>query len=213
MKNAVKYNRRLVACYVTARNDGETWHIPNLGKTFTKAERDDAFTKMKAAIPTLNGGRWITTRNGTRVFIRSGFISLGVRSEPKASASGANKLTVQDFKDGSNAGDKWKNARHHVKKHTGEGKDYPNEEMYLGKAIELAQKPVGGNIIGYARKDGKTFVRYDKNTNEYVIAVVGSKGGIITLYKPTDGIKYYYDNKDDDLGAQKRIRKRAKKRR
>lgn len=206
MKNAVKYNRRLVACYVTVRNDSETWHIPILGKTFTKAERDDAFTKMKAAVPTLNGGRWITTRSGARVFIRSGFISLGVRNEPKASAIGANKLIVQDFKDGSDAGDKWKNARHHVAKHTGNGKAYPNEEMYLGRAIELAQKPAGGNIIGYARKDGKTFVRYDKNTNEYVIAVVGSKGGIITLYKPTDGQKYYEGRKRFDLNNRRKKR-------
>lgn len=203
----------MVACYVTVRNDCETWHIPSLDKTFSKTERDDAFTKMKTAVPTLNGGRWITTRNGVRVFIRSGFISLGVRNAPKASASGANKLIVQDFKDGSNAGDKWKNARHHVKKHTGKGKDFPNEEMYLGRAIELAQKPVGGNIIGYARKDGKTFVRYDKNTNEYVIAVVGSEGGVVTLYKPTEGIQYYYNNKQDDLGEQKRIRQRSRQRR
>lgn len=63
-------------------------------------------------------------------------------------------------------------------KHTGKGKAYPNEEIYLVRAIELAQKPVGGNIMGYARKDGKTFVRYNKKTNEYVVAVVGSEGCI-----------------------------------
>lgn len=203
MKNAVKYNRRLVACYVTVRGDCETWHIPSLGKTFTKAERDDAFTKMKAAVPTLNGGRWITTRSGARVFIRSGFISLGVREEHKASARGANKLIVQDFKDGSRSGDKWTIARHHVQKHVGEGKAYPNEEMYLGRAIELAQKPVGGDITGYVRKDGKSFVRYNKATNEYVIAVVGSEGGIITLFKPTNGEKYFEGRKRFDLRGDK----------
>lgn len=209
MNNAVKY--KLVACYVTLRNDVETWHIPNLGMSFSGTERNDAFTKMKVATPTLNGGRWITTKSGVRVFIRSGFISLGVRKERKASARGANKLTVQDFKAGKT--DKWEVARHHVRKHTGKGTDYPNEEMYLGRAIELAQKPVGGNIIGYARKDGKSFVRYDKSTNEYVVAVVGSEGGIVTLYQPTDGIKYYYENKEDDLGEQKRIKQRARQRR
>ena len=200
MNNAVKY--KLVACYVTLRNDVETWHIPNLGMTFSEAERNDAFTKMKVATPTLNGGRWITTKSGARVFIRSGFISLGVRKERKASARGANKLTVQDFKAGKS--DKWDVARHHVKKHTGKGTSYPNEEMYLGRAIELAQKPVGGNIVGYARKDGKSFVRYDKSTNEYVIAVVGSEGGIVTLFKPTEGEQYYQGRKRFDERRKKR---------
>ena len=209
MNNAVKYKRR--ACYVTLRNDVETWHIPSLGMTSSGAERDDAFTKMKAAVPTLNGGRWITTKNGARIFLRSGFISVGVRKEPTASAKGANKLIVQEFKTGK--GDKWGVARHHVTKHTGKGTPYPNEEMYLGRAIELAQKPVGGSIIGYARKDGKSFIRYDKSSNEYVIAVVGSEGGIVTLYQPTEGIKYFYDNKEDDLGERKRIRQRARQRR
>lgn len=199
MNNAVKYKRRV--CYVTLRNDVETWHIPSLGMTFSRAERDDAFTKMKAAVPTLNGGRWITTKNGARVFIRSGFISVGVRKEPTASAKGANKLIVQDFKAGKK--DKWEIARHHVTKHTGKGTPYPDEEMYLGRAIELAQKPVGGNIIGYARKDGKSFVRYDKGTNEYVVAVVGSYGGIVTLFRPTDGEAYYQDRKRKDTGRKR----------
>lgn len=191
-----------MACYVTLRNDVETWHIPNLGMSFSGVERNDAFTKMKIATPTLNGGRWITTKSGARVFIRSGFISLGVRKERKASARGANKLTVHDFKAGKD--DKWSVARHHVRKHTGKGTDYPDEEMYLGRAIELAQKPVGGNIIGYARKDGKSFVRYDKRTNEYVIAVVGSEGGIVTLFRPTNGETYYQSRKKEDIGRKKR---------
>ena len=75
--------------------------------------------------------------------------------------------------------------------------------MYLGRAIELAQKPVGGNITGYARKDGKSFVRYNKVTNEYVIAVVGSEGGIITLFKPTNGEKYFEGLKRFDLRGDK----------
>ena len=200
MNNAVKY--KLVVCYVTLRNDVETWHIPSLGISLNGTERNDAFTKMKVATPTLNGGRWITTKSGARVFIRSGFISLGVRKERKASARGANKLTVQDFKAGK--GDKWEVARHHVRKHTGEGTDYPDEEMYLGRAIELAQKPVGGNILGYARKDEKSFVRYDKSTNEYVIAVVGSEGGIVTLFKPTEGEQYYQGRKRFDKWRKKR---------
>lgn len=194
--------KRLVACYVTLRNDVETWHIPSLGMTFSRAERDDAFTKMKAAVPTLNGGRWITTKNGVRVFVRKGFLSVGVRKEPTASAKGANKLIVQDFKAGKK--DKWEIARHHVTKHTGKGTPYPDEEMYLGRAIELAQKPVGGNIIGYARKDGKSFVRYDKSTNEYVVAVVGSYGGIVTLFQPTDFEAYYHRQKRKDFAREVR---------
>lgn len=214
MQSAVKYDCRIIACYAVIRDDSEVWYIPAQRLMLrTDVERRDAFTKMKVAVPTLYGGRWVTLKNGARVYIKSGFISVGVRNTPKASAKGANKLTVQDFKDGTRGKthDKWGVAKAHVLKHVLQSKEYSDEEIYLSRALELAQKPAMGNIVGYARKDGKTFVRYDKATNELVVAVVGPDGGIVTLFHPDKGKQYYEEQMQDDLGEQKNIRRRSGK--
>lgn len=198
MQSAVKYNCGVAACYAVVRNDSEVWYIPACNLVLrTHTERADAFTKMKTAVPTLNGGRWVTMPNGARVFVKTGFVSLGVRKKAKASAKGANKLIVQDFKDGTHGKthSKWGVAKEHVAKHVLERKEYPDEEIYLSRALELAQKPVGGSVAGHVRKDGKTVVRYDKSTNEFVVGVVGADGGIVTLFHPDEGEKYYEDDK------------------
>lgn len=215
MQSAVKYDCKLAACYAVVRDDSEVWYIPTQKLVLrTDTERSDAFTKMKTAVPTLNGGRWVTLWNGARVFIKTGFVSLGVRKAPKASARGANKLIVQDFKDGTygKTHSKWGVAKEHVAKHVLKRKEYLDEEIYLSRALELAQKPVGGSVAGYARKDGKTFVRYDKATNEFVVAVTGANGGIVTLFHPDEGEQYYEEQMQDDLGEQKNIRRRSGRR-
>ena len=43
-----------------------------------------------------------------------------------------------------------------------------------------------------------SFVRYNKATNDYVIAKVGSRGGIVTMFKPKRGESYYLDNMKKD---------------
>ena len=43
-----------------------------------------------------------------------------------------------------------------------------------------------------------SFVRYNKATNDYVIAKVGSRGGIVTMFKPKRGEAYYLDNMKKD---------------
>lgn len=68
---------------------------------------------------------------------------------------------------------------------------YPDldKEGYSQRALDLVQMAVGGNIEGYANENGQV-VRYDKESNDFV------KGrpdeGIATMFKPTDGIEYYY---------------------
>lgn len=44
--------------------------------------------------------------------------------------------------------------------------------------------------MGYKDKDGH-ICRYDVNKNDYVKANV--KKGIITMFKPIDGVKYFYE--------------------
>ena len=61
-------------------------------------------------------------------------------------------------------------------------------EQYAQRALELIQKPVGKNILGYRTKENEV-VRYDIETNDFV------KGnplkGIKTMFKPHKGIDYF----------------------
>ncbi len=73
----------------------------------------------------------------------------------------------------------WQNAGKHLKhaKQMGmENKEYKNAAQIL------SEKPVGGNIIYYKRKDGRE-VKLNKSTKEYVVY----KGDlIVTYYKLTE---------------------------
>lgn len=100
-----------------------------------------------------------------------------------ARAYGQNVLAVKDFKNR-------RVARHHYGKHVKWSKEYPDNETYLNTAIALAEMPVGGDILGYKRSK-RSFIRYNKATNDFVIAKTGAEGGIITLFKPRDKQAYY----------------------
>lgn len=63
-------------------------------------------------------------------------------------------------------------------------------EEYYGRAKELAQSPVGGDIEGFTSKEGYVF-RYNKDTNEFL--TMKPDGTIETLYKPERGYEYYLD--------------------
>lgn len=63
-------------------------------------------------------------------------------------------------------------------------------EEYLRKAQELINSPIGGNIEGFVSKNGYTF-RYNKVTNEF--ATAKPNGIIETIYRPTDGLAYWWD--------------------
>lgn len=68
--------------------------------------------------------------------------------------------------------------------------EYPGftKEQYAERALELIQMPTSENILGYKNAAGQ-IIRYDRTTNDFV------KGkpsiGIATMFKPTDGEKYY----------------------
>ena len=79
----------------------------------------------------------------------------------------------------------WKNGRTHRE-------EYPNFtiEQYVARAVQLAEMPVGGDILGHVDKDG-IIIRYDRKINDFVKASV--KKGIRTMFKPVDGESYYKD--------------------
>lgn len=138
----------------------------------------------------LSGGRWITI-NGARVYIRKGVIIAGgggMIPAKYANPSGANIFKCQ----------RWTSYNCMVahKKHES---DYGDAHDYRRRALELLQKPCGGNIMGYARADRRTIIRYDSEANDYAIGKVGDGGGIITMYKPTLGKRYFEIHRQDDL--------------
>lgn len=112
-----------------------------------------------------------------------------VKIEP--SPTGANKLLVRGFPNKQKLNNHWQNGRTHEK-------EYPNftKEQYQQRALELIEMPVGGNILGHVDKEG-VIIRYDKETNDFVKGVI--EKGIRTMFKPTDGIKYYMDKRKGDL--------------
>lgn len=69
------------------------------------------------------------------------------------------------------------NGNTHVSKHAKEMGMKPKQ--YKSKAQILSESPIGGNIGGYKRRDGRE-VRYNRTTMEYVVFVGDD---VITYFK------------------------------
>lgn len=107
------------------------------------------------------------------------------------SPSGANRLQVRGFASRQKLMNHWKNGR----THQDEYQDFTMEQ-YAQRAVSLAEMPTGGNILGHIDKDG-IIVRYDRKENDFVKANV--RNGILTMFKPTAGEKYYQSMREGDL--------------
>ncbi|EFM23139.1 phage-associated protein, HI1409 family [Selenomonas sp. oral taxon 149 str. 67H29BP] len=107
------------------------------------------------------------------------------------SPSGANRLQVRGFASRQKLMNHWKNGRTHQD-------EYPGftMEQYVERAVSLAEMPTGGDILGHIDKDG-IIVRYDRKENDFVKASV--RKGILTMFKPTAGEKYYQSMREGDL--------------
>lgn len=62
-------------------------------------------------------------------------------------------------------------------------------------AVELVEKPVGGNILGYKTKEGY-ICRYDKSTNDYAKADIAK--GMRTMFKPKEKEAYFQEMKSNE---------------
>lgn len=106
----------------------------------------------------------------------------------KISATGKNLLKIKGFAKESNLEEHFsdKNSRHY------HGAEYPGwtKEMYIQRAVALAESPcVQGGIRGYVTRAG-VWVRYDPKTNDFVKA---DSNGIYTMFKPKKGKAYFED--------------------
>lgn len=150
-------------------------------------DNPDNSATITSQVNTRADGCWVTM-GGTHVYVDDNLKVIkgpeslrGLTYEgeiPGVSATGANK-----FKEGFSKN----NLKRHFKDH---GAEYPGvgREEYARIALDLIQKPVGKDIDGYKNGDGQV-VRYNRKTNDFV------KGkpdvGIATMYKPSDGAKYF----------------------
>jgi hypothetical protein len=63
-----------------------------------------------------------------------------------------------------------------------------SKEQYLLKAQGLRDRPVGSNILDYARPDG-VITRFDRATGDFI--VFNADGVIRTYFRPNDGEAYF----------------------
>lgn len=107
------------------------------------------------------------------------------------SAHGENKFIVRGFKNRQALMNHWQNGRTHCE-------EYPDftMEQYEQRDLELIESAVNENILGHVDKIGY-ITRYDKKTNDF------AKGhpykGIVTMFKPVDGVNYYFRALKGDL--------------
>lgn len=127
---------------------------------------------------------------------KNGEFGKGSTNEAKSdsvapSPSGANRLQVRGFSSRQKLMNHWKNGRTHQD-------EYPEFtiEQYVERAVSLAEMPTGGDILGHIDKDG-IIVRYDRKENDFVKA--STRKGILTMFKPKTGEKYYHFMREGDL--------------
>ena len=108
------------------------------------------------------------------------------------SATGANTFVKRGFANKQKLMNHWKNGRTHRE----EFPEIKTAKEYEQKALELLERPVGGNILGHADKDGNV-IRYDRKNN--IFAKGNPQKGVRTMMKPKDGLAYYLQRKEEDL--------------
>lgn len=108
------------------------------------------------------------------------------------SATGANIFVKRGFANKQKLMNHWKNGRTHRE----EFPEIRTAKEYEQKALELLERPVGGDIMGHVDKDGN-IIRYDRKNNSF--AKGNPQKGVRTMMKPKDGLAYYLQRKVEDL--------------
>lgn len=104
-----------------------------------------------------------------------------MKSSSKISATGENKFERGFSK--KNLDKHWDGSSSHKDQYKNMTK-----KQYSERALELIQKPVGGDIKGY-KNNLDEIVRYDVKNNDFVKG--NPAKGIKTMFKPSSGEKYY----------------------
>lgn len=112
----------------------------------------------------------------------------------EVSATGENSLKKKGFPNKQKLNNHWQNGRTHANEYKADG--IITKEQYEKRGVQLAESATDGkNILGYKTKEGH-ICRYDVSKNDYVKADINK--GLRTLFKPENGIDYYYDMKSKE---------------
>jgi pyocin large subunit-like protein len=76
----------------------------------------------------------------------------------------------------------------HVRSSRAEFGDISKTEYY-NRAKDLFKNKIGGDVLGFKTTTGDIF-KFNQATGEFLYGTI--KTGIITFFKPTDGIKYWF---------------------
>ncbi|MDR0553469.1 MAG: hypothetical protein LBG76_01530 [Treponema sp.] len=115
---------------------------------------------------------------------RSGLYSHTKGADGKTSCGGRIKAT--DFLPGK--------LEQHIKRHGQEFGENISEREYLSLARKFFDKPVTSDMLWFEDVDGFLY-KYDKKRNEF--GICSPDGPIITFFKPTRGINYWYDQREE----------------
>lgn len=149
------------------------------------------------------GGGWMSNSSSKKLYSNGG-------AEPKetvdnseksdkinsgeVSATGENSLKKKGFPNKQKLNNHWQNGRTHANEYKADG--IITKEQYEKRGVQLAESATDGkNILGYKTKEGH-ICRYDVSKNDYVKADINK--GLRTLFKPENGIDYYYDMKSKE---------------
>lgn len=147
---------------------------------FERAAQDAAVWDYNPDQPRDKYGRW--SSGGTKNSLTSSREHDKIQSSPNVSATGENRFE-KGFSP-HNLNEHWNGSHAH-------SQEYPEltKEQYAQRALDLVQQPVSKDVLGYKTPNGAV-VRYRISTNEFVKGY--PQGGIATMYKPTDAVKYFY---------------------
>lgn len=182
-----------------AANEGKTYQDvtalrdPLAGLSYGEEDGSPFEEAAQDAAPVLDYPGQPREKNGWfshgKMGLTGGGKSDKMQSSQKVSATGANRFEKGFSK--NNLDRHWKDGS------SDHSAEYPGwtKEQYANRALELVQKPVGGNIYGYKNKAGQV-VRYDSDANDYVAGI--PEKGIATMFKPSSGKRYFDRLKERD---------------
>lgn len=76
---------------------------------------------------------------------------------------------------------------------------FPNSRVYEEAADKLAKTPVGGDILGYVRRDGR-YAKYKKSTKEFVVYKIENDEPIDITYFPCE--RSYWEKQKNKSGKE-----------
>ncbi len=171
--------------------------VPGMGPAPEPEEKPDAPEEANRGTIAVDGAPR-GNRNAAGPHRKNGAVNAGntaggkIRGVNDLSPSGVNTFTARGFANKQKLKNHWQNGRTHREEYP----EFKTAEEYEAAALKLLETPCGGDIAGHLDKDGNV-IRYNRKTNDF------AKGhpdrGVISMFKPIFGEKYYLNMLKGDL--------------